>query len=307
MIIHETDNTKKTVLIVDDENANIIALNAILSGDYTTYAAKSGKAALSAVKNHKPDIILLDIIMPDMDGYAVIEKLKSSDITKHIPVIFITGLRSPQDEERGLLLGAADYISKPFSPAIVKLRIRNQIMILDQMRLIIRLSMTDRLTELPNRRFFEGRMKSEWWRSHRELTPLSILMLDIDNFKNYNDTYGHQQGDNALCAVASAFTEVLKRPGDFAARWGGEEFIMLLPNTDIVGAIDVAEQLRVHIEAMEIPGTAGNGVTKVTASIGTNTKLPGEESTIEKFIGGADKALYSAKNNGRNRVRSFAE
>ena len=298
---------KQTILIIDDENSNIIALNAILQPEFAVLAAKNGKAGLNAAKKHVPDIILLDIIMPEIDGFEIITELKKSEKTKNIPVIFISGLTNPEDEEKGLRLGAADYISKPFSPAIVKLRIKNQIKILNQMRLILKLSMTDRLTGLPNRRFFEGRLKAEWWRSKRENTPISILMVDVDNFKSYNDTYGHQQGDHALCAVADAFTKALKRSGDFTARWGGEEFIMLLPNTNLTGALEVAEQLRAYIEAVEIPCACDNSSTGVTISIGVNTKPDDREISIEEFIGGADKALYAAKADGRNRVLSYKE
>ncbi|MCL2107713.1 MAG: diguanylate cyclase [Oscillospiraceae bacterium] len=302
---------KRAVLIVDDENSNIIALNSILSGEYTTYAAKSGAAAIAAAEKYAPDVILLDIIMPDMDGYEVITVLKSTELTKDIPVIFITGLRNSEDEEKGLSLGAADYISKPFSSAIVKLRLRNQIMILEQLRIIERLSMTDRLTELPNRRFFETQMNSEWRRAKREKIPISVLMIDVDNFKHYNDTYGHQQGDVALCTVAEVFRQVLKRSGDFAARWGGEEFVVLLPNTDLQGAKGVAEQLRAQVEEVPIRQICNpdQPPTRITISIGVNaadTKEQGE-TTVYELIGGADKALYSAKNAGRNCVSSNSE
>ncbi|MCL2077256.1 MAG: diguanylate cyclase [Oscillospiraceae bacterium] len=296
---------KYSILVVDDESSNITALNAILSPEYTVYAAKNGQSAINAAEKHLPDIILLDILMPEMDGYSVIETLKSSSITKKIPVIFITGLSDTDDEEKGLTLGAADYISKPFSPVIVKLRIRNQIMMLDQLRTIERLSMTDQLTELPNRRSFEVRLQAEWGRALREREPISVLMLDADNFKNYNDAYGHQQGDAALKAIAAVFHDVLKRSVDFVARWGGEEFIVLLPNTDSYGAIGVAEKIRGKIEGMEIPSVSGDGVTGLTISIGVNTRVHGRSITTCEFVSGADMALYAAKQKGRNRVCNF--
>ncbi|MCL2702189.1 MAG: diguanylate cyclase [Defluviitaleaceae bacterium] len=291
---------KHSVLVIDDQETTIWALTRMLNSDYNVYAAKSGVEGILAAERHLPDVILLDILMLDMDGYAVITELKKSEKTMHIPVIFITGLYGDDNEEKALALGAADYITKPFSPDIVKLRLRNQIRMLEQLRTIERLSMHDQLTELPNRRSFEIRLKEEWGRSAREHTPLSALVVDIDNFKIYNDTYGHQQGDAALQAVAGIFPRVLKRTSDFAARWGGEEFIVLLYNTCADGAKDVAEQLRKHAEDMEIPGP--DGITKVTVSIGANTREHGNSCSVNEFISAADMALYEAKNKGRNRV-----
>ena len=292
---------KSSILVVDDENSNIMALTHILNPEYTVYAAKSGQNAIKAAEKYLPDVILLDILMPEMDGYAVISALKSSEKTQSIPVIFITGLNSSEDEEKGLALGAADYIAKPFSPAIVKLRIRNQIKMLDQLYTIEQLSMIDQLTDLPNRRNFDIRLNHEWDRALRERKPVGILVIDVDRFKNYNDVHGHQQGDAALQAVAKAFKQILKRPGDFAARWGGEEFVVLLPNTDLYGAIDVAEQIRRHIEDMEIPCADGSK-TKITISIGVNTEVPVRNSSYDCFISNADKALYQAKETGRNKI-----
>ena len=295
-----TDNIKKnSVLVVDDESSNILALSHVLSPEFTVYAAKSGADAIAAAQKYLPDVILLDILMPEMDGYAVIAALKNSKKTEDIPVIFITGLSDADDEEKGLALGAADYITKPFSPAIVKLRLHNQVKMLEQLRTIERLSMTDSLTCLPNRRNFEIRLDSEWRRAMREHTPVSILVIDVDNFKNYNDAYGHQQGDVALREVAKVFMQMLKRPGDFAARWGGEEFIVLLPNTESCGALEIAEQIRKRIEKLEILCADGQAAN-VTVCIGVNTWEHGPGGTIDKFIREADRALYAAKNGGRN-------
>ncbi|MCL2081124.1 MAG: diguanylate cyclase [Oscillospiraceae bacterium] len=295
------ETAKKSILVVDDENSNIMALSHILSPDYIIYAAKNGQSAIKAVEKHCPDIILLDIIMPEMDGYAVISALKASDKTRNIPVVFITGLTNADDEERGLTLGAADYITKPFSPAIVKLRVRNQIQILDQLHTIERLSMLDQLTELPNRRSFDNRLQAEWGRAARQSEPISILVIDVDKFKIYNDTYGHQQGDVALQAAAKIFEKELKRPGDFAARWGGEEFTVLLPNTSSSGALEVAEQIRARIENLEILCPDGTA-TGITVSIGVNTWSHERTGTTNNFISSADEALYKAKEAGRNRV-----
>jgi len=296
------DETKKnSILVVDDEKSNLIFLTHILSQEYTIYTAKDGTDAVNKARKLSPDLILLDIVMPGMDGYEVLATLKNLDETKEIPVIFITGLNSSEDEEKGLVLKAADYISKPFRSEIVKLRIRNQIQIVNQLHTIERLSMIDQMTNIPNRRSFDNRLNMEWKRAIREKTPISLLMIDVDKFKVYNDTYGHQQGDIVLKTVAKVFEQTLRRPGDFAARWGGEEFAVLLPVSDIDGALMIAEQIRVNVENSVILCSDG-GSTKVTISIGVNTELPNYESSLDSFISRADSALYTAKEKGRNRV-----
>jgi len=296
--------TKYNVLIVDDEITNLVTLTDILEPEYDIAALRDSLDVIETVRSDMPDLILLDIIMPNMNGFDVLKLLKKSKMTRDIPVIIITGLDDIETEEKGLVLGAADYIAKPFHAPIVKLRVRNQIKILDQFHTILRLSMHDPLTGLPNRRNFETRMSYEWSRAQREQTPLSILMIDIDHFKMYNDTFGHQQGDMALVTVVSTFAQVLKRPGDFAVRWGGEEFIILLPNTDSTGAQEVAEQLRKSVEEAEVPGKQ---ISNLTISIGVNTWTYGQESSIDELIQNADTALYEAKHNGRNRVQPYGD
>jgi len=244
---------------------------------------------------------LLDILMPDMDGYTTLSKIKNYPETQKIPVIFITGLDSDKDEEKGLTFGAADYVTKPFNATIVKLRVRNQIQIVNQMRTIEHLSMIDQLTNMPNRRSFDDRLNMEWKQAVREYTPISLLIMDLDKFKNINDTYGHQQGDVVLQTIAGFLQQSLKRPGDFTARWGGEEFVVLLPNTPLEGALDVAEKIRAGVENTSIPIADGLEV-KMTLSVGVSSVLPVNETSINVFISSADKALYLAKDAGRNRV-----
>jgi diguanylate cyclase (GGDEF)-like protein len=295
------ETEKNSVLIVDDEKANIMALTLILSPEYTVYAAKNGIDAIEVAKEHLPDVILLDILMPDMDGYEVLAALKRCDETCEIPVIFVTGLVSTDDEEKGLRIGAADYISKPFSPAIIRLRVNNQIQMQNQLSMIRHLSMTDQLTSVPNRRNFDYRMSLEWNHAKRNRVPLSIFLVDLDNFKIYNDTFGHLQGDSALQAVAMTIMQQLRRSNDFVARWGGEEFVVLLPATSEAGAMDIAEHIRENIEKMKIPCT-DIAAEHVTASVGVNTFVPDNEHSLGDFIDGADKALYKAKAAGKNRV-----
>ena len=295
------DSSKEfTILIVDDEKTNLDILGSILSPIYNLIISRSGVRALELAKESQPDLILLDVLMPDMTGFEVIEKVKESEITARIPVIFITGLSNDEDEERGFFLGAVDYITKPFNKAIVKARVNTHIKIIDQMRTIEKIGLVDMLTKIANRRGFEERLKVEWNRALREKTPISILVMDIDKFKNYNDTYGHQQGDIALKTFADTASKSLMRGVDFAARWGGEEFVILLPGTNIDGAAEIAERVRKNIEAVVIPTDDGTK-TKITVSIGVNSIIPTTNNLTKDFIEKADQALYKAKESGRNR------
>ena len=295
------ETAKYSILIVDDEKPNLNVLGHTLRHEYTVYTARDGNTALEIAGEYSPDLILLDIVMPDMDGYEVIAALKQSDRTRSIPVIFITGLHEARDEEKGLLLGAVDYISKPFNAAIVKLRIQNQITMHNYIRTIERLSLTDQLTDLPNRRSFDDRIRLEWKRAMREKKPISVLVIDIDNFKKHNDTYGHLQGDVTLQIIGRIFGEELRRSVDFGARWGGEEFIALLVNTESDGALEVAERIRKRIDVTPIPLVNGQS-TQVAVSIGIHTQTPLPENSVDDFIRKADDALYIAKRRGRNRV-----
>ena len=295
------DEKKNCLLIVDDDESNLAVLKHILEKDYIVYTANNGPSALEKAAEYLPDLVLLDIVMTGMDGYQVLAALKNAEATQKIPVMFITGLNSDEYEEKGLSLDAVDYIGKPFTTEIVKLRVRNQIQIINELRAIERISLIDGLTNIPNRRSFDSRMEMDWKQAVREKTPISILMMDVDKFKIYNDVYGHQQGDVVLKIVANLFMHSLRRATDFAARWGGEEFAVLLPNTPLSGALGVAEYIRSEVEKIEIP-CDDKSVTKVTVSIGVNTLIPDASSSPDQFIAGADEALYMAKQAGRNRV-----
>jgi diguanylate cyclase (GGDEF)-like protein len=303
---------KNSLLIVDDDKPSLMVLANILESDYTVRIASSAKSAIMIAEEYTPDLILLDIVIPEMDGYEIFSALRNSEKTAHIPVIFISGLNNRNDEKRGLELGAVDYICKPFDARIIKLRVSHQIQIVNHLRTIEYLSIMDQLTDMPNRRHFDNRLRVEWGRATRENVPISLLMMDVDHFKNYNDTYGHQQGDKALRMIANVLTQSLKRTSDFPARWGGEEFTALLPNTDSGGGLVIAEQIRENIETAVIPHDSGL-VTKLTLSIGvfahTPTAFSPESATcsIDEFISRADKALYNAKNAGRNRVCLYDE
>jgi len=292
---------KNSLLIVDDDPSSLLMLSHILQMEYNVYEASDGASAIVAAEKYLPDLILLDIVMPDMDGYQVFTALQESEKTEHIPVIFVTGLNNNNDEKKGLRLGAVDFINKPCDQIIVKLRVRHQIQIINQLRTIEHLSMMDQLTEIPNRRNFDARLHLEWGRAIREKVSMSLLMIDVDHFKDYNDTYGHQQGDKALCMVAQTITQTLKRTSDFAARWGGEEFVVLLPNSDSAGGLEIGEKIRKNLEEMSLACSNGD-LTKLTASIGVNTHTPTSSCSTDEFILAADRALYRAKNTGRNRV-----
>jgi len=295
---------KNSLLIVDDDDFSLTQLSNILKSEYTVRAVSSGAAGLKAAEKFLPDLILLDILMPEINGYQVFETLKSSKTTAHIPVIFITGLDNKSDEIKGLQMGAVDYISKPFDDIVVKLRVHQQIRNINQIRTIEQLSMIDQLTGIPNRRNFDERMNIEWGRAVREKMSIGLLIIDIDHFKSYNDTYGHQQGDKTLVAVAQCISGSLKRITDFSARWGGEEFTVLLPNTDPAGGKRIAEQIREAVAAIEIPCANGD-ITKVTVSIGANIHAPSPDSSIDVFISKADEALYESKSSGRNKVSCY--
>lgn len=297
------ENERNTVLIVDDETLNISALTHILSPLYTIYVSKDGDSAVASAVEQKPDVILLDVIMPNKSGFDVIVELKENEETKDIPVIFITGLTQKSNEEKGLNLGAVDYIHKPFNEAIVKLRVQNQVQIVNQMRTIQRLSMTDFLTGAANRRHFNLRLDQEWNRAIRDSTNLSLLLLDVDDFKNINDTYGHLFGDAVLQNISENIKLCLKRPMDLVARWGGEEFAVLLPSTPMEGATMVAEEIRTAIAQRDYPAPE-LGDVHVTASIGIDSTSPSANVLLHDFINGVDKALYKAKQSGKNRVCS---
>jgi len=298
------DSQKNSILIVDDEPASIIALTKMLSQDYTVYAAKNGCDAICVASEYQPDVVLLDILMPGIDGYETLSRLKSDEDTQPIPVILVTGLTNIEYEEKGLVLGASDYISKPYVPSIVKLRVQNQIRIVNQLRMVNHLSTTDQLTGIPNRRSFNLQVNKEWGRNMRDKKPLSLMILDIDRFKVFNDTYGHQQGDEVLRIIATTLKESLRRSSDFAARWGGEEFVILLPNTDMNGALVNAERIRENIEQTSITISNGNSVG-LTVSIGVTTIIPTQDLNQSELISQADRALYSAKEKGRNKVCKF--
>jgi len=292
------------ILIVDDEPTNIQALAHLLKADYRIRVASSGEKALEiAATDPQPDLILLDVVMPAPDGYEVCRRLKAEPHTHDLPVIFVTGRDSAADEELGLELGAVDYITKPFSPRITRTRVRNHVDLKRKTDALARLSQRDGLTDLANRRVLDHRLEEEWARAQRGGTALSLVMMDIDHFKLYNDHYGHGDGDECLRRVAQALLAVPGRTSDLVARYGGEEFIALLPYTDADDAKRMAERFRAAVAGLELPHETSATAATVTLSVGVAAHSPGDPTdSAEQLLRAADQALYAAKRAGRNRV-----
>ncbi|MAC46575.1 GGDEF domain-containing response regulator [Oceanospirillum beijerinckii] len=285
---------KPVILVVDDAPVNIQVLAACLKENYQLKIATNGARCLElATCAPVPDLILLDIEMPDMGGYEVCQHLKQHNDTKNIPIIFVTARDADQDEEYGLHLGAVDYITKPIRPAIVQARVRTQITLKQQRDMLQNLALHDQLTDLYNRHYLMEAAEQKIAESKRYLFPLSLLMIDVDHFKQVNDQHGHTTGDSVLKAIAKILQEQ-SRKDDIAARIGGEEFVLLLGRCSLPSALQRAEQLRQAIEAAQPEGLT------VTVSIGVAELSEGQ--SFDSMLSLADNRLYQAKAQGRNRV-----
>ena len=303
---HVTAKRLPTVLIVDDTPANIQILSQALLHDYTIQIAANGPAALSLLQEaDKPDLILLDVVMPIMDGYEVCRRIKQDPATWHIPVIFVTAMDQFKDQQLGFDLGAVDYISKPFWMSLVIARVNVHIRLKLKSEMLEKLAFLDGLTDIPNRRGLEETLTKEWARARRSGTPLSVLMIDVDRFKAFNDHYGHGAGDECLRRVAQVLERGLMRPGDFIGRYGGEEFFVILPDCDTAGAALVAENLRERVAALKISHAHSAAADHVTISIGYTTRIVGTDSSWSDLMDEADKALYLAKTRGCNRISGY--
>ncbi|MFS2002030.1 diguanylate cyclase domain-containing protein [Duganella sp. CT11-25] len=290
------------ILLVDDAMENIQILHHALRDEHEVLFALDGEKALQIALEQQPDLILLDAVMPGMDGYAVCAELRSSPRLQDIPVIFVTALSQPEDETRALEAGAVDFISKPFNVAVVRARVRSQLTIKRQADAMRELSMTDGLTGVANRRSFNDTVDAEWRRCARAGLPLSVIMIDIDHFKLYNDHYGHQSGDTCLQQVCAAMKRCATRPQDLLARYGGEEFILLLPQEGLEGTEVVARRILEEVSKLAIPHATSTTATHVTVSLGLASVLPPPDSgDASALIRAADANLYRAKQTGRNR------
>ena len=298
-----SEDTKALILIVDDEPTNIELLVGLLEDDYELLVATDGAGAIELALDNQPDLILLDVMMPGMDGYEVCDNLKRAEETADIPVVFITGLGEDMAEIRGLAAGAVDYVSKPINPHILVRRVANHIQLKQARDRLSAMALLDGLTGLCNRRSFDRALDQECQRLRRAPGGfLSLILLDIDYFKRFNDSYGHPAGDACLKAVAQVILGTLRRSIDIAARYGGEEFVCILPETPCHGAIMVAEQIRAGIQGLGIPHVKSEAARVATASLGVVTVEAGMEVVPGVLVSAADTLLYGAKNQGRNRV-----
>ena len=310
------ETPRQRILIIDDEPINIQVIRGALGGEYALFFATNGIDALKVAEESLPDLILLDIMMPEMDGYEVCHRLKESETTNRIPVIFITAKTSVEEETKGLEAGAIDYIAKPISPPIVKVRIRNHLELkrhadmlmalteelAGKNQLLERVAREDSQTGLANRRHFNETIEAEVRRATRNNLPLSLVICDIDFFKMYNDHYGHVAGDDCLQTVGHLIKNTTQRGGDLPARYGGEEFALILPDTELNGAQEVASRIVSTIWNANIPHAHSTVAERVTMSAGAATMRPVKGTDARELINKADEQLYLAKNSGRNRV-----
>ncbi|MCP5277744.1 MAG: diguanylate cyclase [Thiobacillus sp.] len=303
------------ILLVDDDPLILRVLQTHLKafGEITT--ASCGEEALLKIAKEMPDLVILDVDMPGMDGYATCRAVKGNPETTDLPVVFITTFDDVESETRALNMGGADFIRKPVNPAVLQARVKTQLALRHKTEELRRLNNLDGLTQISNRRAFDEVLVLEWRRALRNQSPLSLLMVDIDHFKQFNDTYGHLIGDDCLRQVAQALHHCLKRAGDFVARYGGEEFAAILANTGSGDAQDLAEQLCQQVRKLAIPHGSSPTASVVTLSVGLASYCPKQYEGIcasarelaypaepSILLRGADQALYLAKQQGRNRV-----
>lgn len=329
---------KEDILVIDDKPENLRLLSIMLDRQgYEVRKAINGKLGLRAAQTISPDIILLDINMPEMDGYQVCQALKADPNTCKIPVIFISALDEVLDKVKAFKIGGNDYITKPFQIEEVSARIENQLSIrrlqmqLEQQKqeleakniqlqkqiryrsiaedkmLVLNqklqvLANIDSLTQIPNRHRFKEFFQREWQRMNQQKSPLAVILCDIDYFKKYNDSFGHQAGDNCLQKVARAISDAVQNPSDLVARYGGEEFVVILPNTEGYGALKVAEAIRQNVERLQLDHSQSNISKFVTLSLGVAYLVPNQDNSQELLLANADQALYEAKQKGRNQA-----
>ena len=325
------DSNKGTILIVDDSLTNLgVLFNFLSEAGFTVLLARDGASAIHKAHSACPDVILLDIIMPGLDGFETCRRLKANESTQNIPVIFMTALSQTSVVVKGFQLGAVDYITKPTQQEIVLARVtthltlqklrhslqsqnaqlKQEIQQRQQAEGALRkanqelkcLASIDDLTQVANRRRFDECLNLAWRISVREQLPLSLLLCDIDFFKLYNDSKGHQAGDVCLQQVVQAMRRAVKRAADLVARYGGEEFAVILPNTHGEGAVKVAEEIRLSLRRLSLVHPQSPISEYVTFSVGVSTTVPCHESSPEELIAAADQALYQAKEGGRDRV-----
>jgi diguanylate cyclase (GGDEF)-like protein len=290
------------VLVVDDQSVNLRLAHQILAADCEVLIATSGEQAIALCRTALPDLILLDVQMPGISGLDVCRRLRQDADTMHIPVIFVTAGVLAEDENACWDAGGADFIHKPLNPLTLQHRVNAHLQFKFSVDALRAMAFADGLTGIANRRFFDERLQAEWLRCRRNRLALAVLMIDVDFFKRYNDSYGHQAGDQCLKQVAAALRSGLGRPFDLAARFGGEEFVCLLPETDADGAFAIATRLEAGIRALAIAHCDSSVAPILTISIGVAAMPPDLEDGCDVLVRHADGALYQAKQLGRGRV-----
>jgi len=302
----EESNPRPQLLIVDDQPLNIRLFHEIFHADHEVFFATSGEDALEFCRNKVPDLILLDVIMPGLNGYEVCRRLKQDERTREIPVIFVTAQSDATEEEDGLAAGAVDFIAKSASANVMRARVGTLLTLKRQSDLLRQMARVDALTGLANRRHFDETLNSEWRRCTRSGTPLSLMLIDLDHFKLFNDHYGHQAGDSCLQQVAACLKAGFARSHDLVARYGGEEFVCVMPETSLEGAEAKAQGLEKAVRALRIPhdkSPVAGGI--VTISLGVAVAMPNVGEECATLILCADRSLYMAKDAGRGQVRTL--
>jgi diguanylate cyclase (GGDEF)-like protein len=300
-------DTRPRLLVVDDQPINVRVLHQIFQADADVLMATSGLQALEVAEREQPDLILLDVMMPELDGLEVCRRLRAIPALASTPVIFVTGQTTAEEETAALEAGGVDFISKPVNPAVVRARVRTHLLLREQARRLEAMAFVDGLTGVNNRRYLDLRLKHEWRVAQRDQTPLAIILIDVDHFKAYNDHHGHPDGDTALRWVAEQLQSTLRRPGDCVARYGGEEFVCLLPRTSLAEALSTSERLRKTIAEGRHPHGASPVAPYLTISAGVAAQVPGPDERPESLLDAADQRLYQAKRGGRDRVCPSSE
>jgi diguanylate cyclase (GGDEF)-like protein len=311
-------NVDLKVMVVEDSKVTMKALSNYLKrmGVTNLLMALTGQEAIDTFSKHRPDIVLLDAILPDIDGFDIAKQFRSMEKEDEwAAIIFLTSMDKDEDIAHGIEAGGDDYLLKPISEIVLKAKINAMRRLVEMQRSLVevtqelntankelqRLSTTDGLTGLANRRFFDEISAREWRRCERMKKPMSLVMVDVDHFKKYNDTYGHQGGDECLKSVAAQVARAAPRASDLAARYGGEEFVLVLGETTMDGAKWVANNIRQHVADLQMPHIASN-IGHVSVSCGVASVLPLEGQEFETLLKFADEALYKAKEQGRNTV-----
>ena len=289
------------VLIVDDEPVNARLLVEALSDLHQIFVATDGPRAIEIALAGGLDLILLDVVMPGMDGFEVCRRLKRDERTRAIPVIFVTAVGDVAGETRGFDEGGVDYITKPISPPVVRARVRTHVELKQARDMLETLASIDALTGIANRRRLESALDQEWRRAVRNRHPISLALLDVDHFKKYNDFYGHAQGDECLRAIARTVAGSCRRASDVAARFGGEEFVLVLPETEAGPVRELLSRLLSAVEALGIEHGGTPDSPFVTMSLGAVTLVPTADGSSGSAIQSADALLYEAKLAGRRR------